>query len=122
MALSFIRDYNAGTDGAFPQPIQALEDLGATKARIQSDEGICHGYHHPIDGRLWAGSLVVPNAGKIAADAAAASAITADNTKTTQAINAIQAEVTRILAVAPGSRTTTEKGFLGVAWMLNKLG
>lgn len=121
MALTKLRDFQVPGDGTFITPLPILEDLGATRAMLTTDDGICQGYAH-ADGRLWCGPLVTRNGGKITADNAAATAATADATKTNVAMNAVQAEVTRILAIAPGTRTTTEKGFLGLAWLVLKQG
>jgi hypothetical protein len=122
MAITKLRDWTVGTDGAFRCPVQTLEDLGATRAMLTTDDGVCQGYAHPTDARLWCGPLVTPTGAKVTADAAAVTAAATDATKTSLAITAITNEATRILAIAAGSRTSTEKGFLGVAWMLNKLG
>jgi hypothetical protein len=121
MALTKLRDFLVPGDGTFISPLPILEDLGATRAMLTTDDGICQGYAH-TDGRLWCGPLVTRNAGKITADNAAATAATADAVKTAVAVNNIQAEVTRILAIAAGSRTTTEKAFLGIAWLVLKQG
>lgn len=41
-------------------------------------------------------------------------------TKRTAAMSAIQAEKNRINAIAPASRTTTERAFLGLVYLLAK--
>jgi hypothetical protein len=88
MALAKLRDFNPATDGTFIAPVPLLEQLGATRALITTDDGVCQGYAHP-DTRLWPGPLVTPTPAKVAADAAAAAAaaaaITADNTRAAQA-------------------------------------
>jgi hypothetical protein len=53
------------------------------------------------------------------ADRAALQAeMTSISTKRQNAITAVRAEVTRIKAIAAGSRTTTEKAFLGLAYLV----
>jgi hypothetical protein len=79
MALSKLRDYVLGTDGAFVAPIATLESLGATRAMITTDDGVCQGYAHS-DGRLWPGPLVTPTTAKANADAAATTQAATDAT------------------------------------------
>lgn len=76
MALSKLRDFNPGTDGTFICPVVTLEELGATRAMVTTDDGTCQGYAH-TDGRLWPGPLVTRTQAKIDADAAAVTAAAA---------------------------------------------
>lgn len=63
MALVKLRDFVPATDGTFVCPVTTLEQLGATRALLTTDDGVCQGYCHR-DGRLWAGPLVTPSADK----------------------------------------------------------
>src|SRR3954462_14268408 len=84
MALTKLRDYDAGTDGTFVTVVSAFEaGLAASppthrRVLITSDDGTCQGYERIADGILHCGALVTPNAAKAAADAAAASQAASD--------------------------------------------
>lgn len=117
MALTKLRDFNPGTDGTFIAPVTTLESLGATRALLTTDDGVCQGYAH-TDGRLWPGPLVTPNAGKIAADSAAQTAGDTANTKTAAAKTILAAQVARIRAIAAGSRSDQDKAIYALAWLL----
>jgi hypothetical protein len=108
MALAKLRDFDPLNDGTFIAPIAVLEGIGATRAMITTDDGVCQGYAHQ-DGRLWPGPLVTPNAGKVAADAAVATARAADATKLQTAITAITANVTRVTNQGAGSGTDANR-------------
>ena len=79
MALSKLRDFNPGSDGTFKCPVVTLEGLGATRALLTTDDGVCQGYAH-TDGRLWAGPLVTPTPAKLTADATATTAAATETT------------------------------------------
>lgn len=80
MSLLKLRDFNPGTDGTFIAPIATLEGLGATRALLTTDDGVCQGYAH-ADGRLWPGPLVTPTPAKASADAAATAQAATDATQ-----------------------------------------
>lgn len=123
MSLSVVSVYNPATDGPFPQPIPALEAIGAVKSLISTDDGICYGYSHP-DGRVWAGTLVTPNSTKIASDNAAATAKAADQTKFNTAINTILANVNRVQTSGAGSGTDANRDnwLMAVSYIILKQG
>jgi hypothetical protein len=78
MALVKLRDYNAGTDGAFITVVSLFEAPTHRRVLITSDDGTCQGYERIADKALFCGALVTPNAVKAAADAAAATQAAAD--------------------------------------------
>jgi hypothetical protein len=119
VALVKLRDFLVPGDGTFIAPIATLEQLGATRAMITTDDGVCQGYAH-TDGRLWPGPLVTPTSAKIAADAAAVTAAAALAAKDTAALNAIQAGVDQFRTGGAGtvSNVQRDRWLAGLTWML----
>jgi hypothetical protein len=90
---------------------------GGVRVVVTEADGISHAWQMP-DASIKAQMLMTPSAAKLAEFAAIAAAQAAVNTKRQTAITAVRAEVTRIKAIAAGSRTTTERGFLGIAYLV----
>jgi hypothetical protein len=83
MALSKLRDYNAGSDGTFVTVVSAFETASPPTHRrvlITSDDGTCQGYERIADGVLFCGALVTPTTAKANADAAATAQAASDAT------------------------------------------
>ncbi len=122
MALVKLRDFNPGTDGVFIAPVPLLEQLGATRALVTSDDGVCQGYSH-TDGRLWAGPLITPNASKISADSAASTAAadlaTKDNAARTVISNQVAATRPKMPPpVGNGTATAQERWLMALSWLI----
>ena len=118
MSLTKLRDYAQGTDGAWLLTMPSVEAMGATRIMVTTDDGVCQGYQHPSDGRIWAGPLVQPTQAKLDADAAASAAASTVATKDTAARATVLAQVARVRAIPQGSRSDQDKWLLALSWLL----
>jgi hypothetical protein len=92
-------------------------DSIAARVTLRDANGDYDGWEMP-DGTLVTGSLRSPSAAKLAAMAAVKATAQATRDKDALARAAIKAEVARILGKSAATRTVSEKGFLGLAWLV----
>jgi hypothetical protein len=102
----------AGGDFA---PVSAeLERRGGRRVRARDADGDHDAYLMP-DGRVVAAVLRVPSPARIAADAAAATAAAALDSKRATALQLVRDQVARVRGVAAGSRTNADKWLLALS-------
>jgi hypothetical protein len=116
--------YNPALHGEWHGPSGNVARVVHTTA-----DGIGHGYvangtfvgfHRPGPGRDEAGNAVAEmlSPAFVAARSSMSSEAASRETKRATAVQAIKNEVTRIKAIAPASRTSTEAAILGIAYLL----
>jgi hypothetical protein len=125
-ALAKLHNWTLAGDGPFGATVSTFETAAYRRVMLSSDEGDYQGYERIADGALFPQTLSAPNAAKIAADAAAATASAALVTKDAAADAVIAARVAATRPKMPqpvgdGTATAIERWLMALSWKLNRL-
>jgi hypothetical protein len=88
-----------------------------SRVRVRDDDGD-HDAWELQDGSIVGKALRFPSSAKLAAMVAKEATAQAARDKDAVARAAVKAEVQRILGKTAGTRTVSEKGYLGLAWLV----